>query len=165
MRLQREGQLDAALGLYTEVIRQDADYGEAYYGRALVYYALGSCDQAINDCTRAIELRRRFPEAYLIRGAAHWGKAAPLGATDPARQALCEQAISDCTYVLDLQPSNGLAHFNRGLAYGALGNKPMAKYDLENAVALLRDPTWQAEAERWLTELRKPRLLTRYERP
>lgn len=83
---------------------------------------------------------------------------------DPQRPGFCEQAVSDCTFVLDLQPHNGTARFNRGLAYMALGNKPMAKYDLENAVALLTDPDWRAEAEEWLNELRRPRLMTRYER-
>lgn len=165
MRHQREGNLESALALYDQVIRTDPDYAEAFYGRAMVYYALGSCDQAINDCNTAIDLRHRFPEAFLVRGAAYWGKAALLDEADTQRSALCEQVVSDCTYVLDLQPRNGMAHFNRGLAYMALGNKPMAKYDIENAVALLHDPEWRAEAEAWLRELRKPSSIARYERP
>lgn len=158
MRLQREGQLDAALGTYSQVIVADGEFAEAYYGRACVYYALGSSDQAINDCNRAIELRHCFVEAYQIRGAAYWGKAAQCKPDDPALEAYCEQVISDCTFVLDYQPRSGMAFFNRGLAYWALRNKPMAKHDLENAVVLLRDSRWQAEAESWLAELRKPRL-------
>lgn len=163
MRLQREGQTEAALETYSEVIRADADFAEAYYGRATVCYALGNCDQAINDSTRAIELRRGFAEAYLVRGSAFWGKASQCDEADPYRAGYCEQAISDCTRVLDAQPRNGQAHFNRGIAYMALGNKPMAKHDLENAVVLLREPGWRAAAESWLKELKKPRLLQRYE--
>ncbi|MHB8618830.1 MAG: tetratricopeptide repeat protein [Chloroflexota bacterium] len=164
MRLYAEGKLEEALDAYSEVIVADREFPEAHYGRAIVYYALGNCDQAINDANRALELCHSFPEAALMRGAAYWGKAAGLEETDPARVGYCEHAVSDCTYVLDLQPRNGRAHFNRGLAYMALGNKPMAKHDLENAVALLREPEWRAEAQRWLNELKRPRLSSRYER-
>src|SRR5258708_10419085 len=103
MRHQRDGDLESALALYDQVIRADPEYAEAYYGRAMVYYALGSCDQAINDCNTAIDLRHRFPEAFLVRGAAHWGKAALLEEGDAQRPAMCEQVVSDCTFVLDLQ--------------------------------------------------------------
>jgi tetratricopeptide (TPR) repeat protein len=158
MRLQREGQLEAALSAYSQAILKNPDFAEAYYGRACVYYALRSCDQAINDCNRAIELRHCFVEAHLIRGAAYWGKAAGCKPDDPALEGYCEQVISDCTFVLDYQPRAGMAFFNRALAYWARRNKPMAKHDLENAVVLLKDPAWRAEAESWLAELRRPRL-------
>ena len=163
MRLQREGKLEAALGAYSQVIVADETFAEAFYGRASVCYALGNCDQAINDCNTAIELRRHFVEAHLIRGAAYWGKAAQCQPNDPLLPAYCQGVISDCTYVLDHRPRAGLAYLNRGLAYWALGNKPCAKHDLENAVVLSNNSVWRAEAERWLTELRKPRLLARYE--
>ena len=158
MRLHREGQAEAALAAYSQVILQDKEFAEAYYGRASVYYSLGSCDQAINDCNQAIELRRCFIEAHLMRGAAYWGKAALCEPDDPTLDAYCEQVISDCTLVLDFQPRAGMAFFNRGLAYWALRNKPMAKHDLENAAVLLKDPRWRSEAEDWLAELRKPRM-------
>jgi len=163
MRLHREGQLEEALDAYTKVIRADEEFAEAYYGRACVYYSLGNCDQAINDCNRAIELRRLFVDAHLIRGAAYWGKAAQCDPDDPLLEGYCQQVISDCTLVIDYQPRTGLAYFNRGMAYWALRNKPMAKHDLENAVALSQNSNWRAEAESWLEELKKPRLLSRYE--
>jgi hypothetical protein len=40
----------------------------------------------------------------------------------------------------------------------------MAKHDLENAVVLLDSLQWRAEAEAWLKELKRPRLLSRYDR-
>jgi tetratricopeptide (TPR) repeat protein len=163
MRLQREGKLEAALGVYSQVVLADDEFAEAYYGRASVCYQLGNCDQAINDCNRALELRRGFFEAHFVRGAAYWGKAAQVTANDPCLIGYCEQVISDCTYVLDYKPRTGLAYFNRGMAYWSLGNKPMAKHDLENAVVLIKDSGWRAEAEGWLKELKKPRLLSRYE--
>ncbi len=170
LRLQREGSLQAAAATYSEVILADPEFAEAYYGRASICYALGDCDQAINDCTRAIELRRSFMEAHLIRGAACWGKAAQCEENDPSLAGYCEQAISDCTRVIDAETgtsasrvNRGCAYLNRGLAYWALGNKPMAKHDLENAVALIHNSEWRSEAEQWLVELKKPRLLARYE--
>jgi len=163
LRLQREDELEAALAAYSQVILADEEFAEAFYGRATVCYALGNCDQAINDCHRALELRRHFVEARLIRGAAYWGKAAQCEPDDPLLDSYCQQVVSDCTYVLDHQPRAGLAYLNRGLAYWALRNKPMAKHDLENALVLSNNSAWRAEAERWLEELKKPRLLTRYE--
>lgn len=158
MRLQREGQLEAALALYSQVILADQEFAEAYYGRATVYYTLGSCDQAINDCNRAIELRRLFVEAHLMRGAAYWGLASQCAPDAPVLAGYCEQVISDCTLVLDYKPRLALAYLNRGLAYWALGNKPMAKHDLENAVALSHNLRWRAEAESWLEDLKKSSL-------
>jgi len=164
MRLQREGKLETALAAYSEVILADEEFAEAYYGRACVCYALGNCDQAINDCNSAVELRRNFIEAYAARGAAYWGKAAAATSADPFLLGYCEQAISDCTRVIAADPRDGQAYFNRGMAYWALSNRPMAKHDLENAVVLIQNPAWRAEAEAWLKELKKPRLLSRYER-
>ena len=164
MRLQREGQLTAALAAYGDVILADPEFVEAYYGRAAVAYAMGNCDQAINDCNTAIELHRHFIEAYFLRGAAYWGKASQTTSADPCLAGCCEQAISDCTRVIVAQPRNGLAYFNRGMAYWALANRPMAKHDLENAVALIHNSDWKAEAEAWLKELKRPRLLSRYDR-
>lgn len=158
MRLQREGQLEAALAAYSQVIMADPEFAEAYYGRASVYYALGTCDQAINDCNRAIELRRFFVEAHLIRGAAYWGLASQMDAEDLLFETYCEQVVSDCTMVLDYKPRTAFAFLNRGLAYWALGNKPMAKHDLENAVTLSKNSRWQAEAEAWLEEFKKSSL-------
>jgi tetratricopeptide (TPR) repeat protein len=163
MRFQREGRLEDALAAYSKVIMGDGEFAEAFYGRATVYYSLGNCDQAINDCNRSIELRRLFVEAHLMRGAAYWGKAVQCDPQDAQIGAYCQQVVSDCTFVLDYQSRNALAYFNRGLAYWALGNKPMAKHDLENAVALSHNLAWRAEAESWLEELKKPAMLSRYE--
>ncbi|MBV8083468.1 MAG: hypothetical protein JO247_01505 [Chloroflexi bacterium] len=164
MRLQRDGALEAALAAYGDVILADEEFAEAYYGRATVAFALGNLDLAINDCHRAIELRRNFVEAYLLRGGAYWGKAAEATSEDPALIGHCEQAISDCTRVIAAHPKAGRAYFFRGMSYWALANRPMAKHDLENAVVLLDSLEWRAEAEAWLKELKKPRLLSRYDR-
>ena len=158
MRQQREGQLETALATYSQVILADPEFAEAYYGRASVFYALGGCDQAINDCNRAIELRRYFVEAHLVRGAAFWGVASHTDPADPLFEPYCEQVVSDTTFVLDHKPHSPLAYLNRGLAYWALGNKPMAKHDLENAVTLSKNSGWQSEAEAWLEDLKKTSL-------
>ncbi len=97
-------------------------------------------------------------EAHLVRGAAYWGLATQTSPDDPAFNAHCEQVVSDCTLVLDYKPRTSLAYLNRGLAYWALGNKPKAKHDLENAVALSKNSEWRAEAESWLDELKKSSL-------
>jgi tetratricopeptide (TPR) repeat protein len=164
MRLHREGQLAAALAAYGDVILADEEFAEAYYGRASVAFVLGNLDLAINDCHRSIELRRNFVQAYLLRGGAYWGKAAAAESHDPSLIGYCEQAVSDCTRVIASEPRAGRAYFYRGMSYWALANRPMAKHDLENAVVLLDNLEWRAEAEAWLKELKRPRLLSRYDR-
>ncbi len=68
MRLQREGELDAALDAYSQVILADDEFGEAYYGRASVYYALGNCDQARRLLGQGRQVRsRRSSAARLLR--------------------------------------------------------------------------------------------------
>src|SRR5579884_1811971 len=116
LRLHREGQLEAALAAYGDVILADAEFAEAYYGRASVAFALGNLDLTINDCHRAIELRRNFVEAYLLRGGAYWGKAAQATSSDPSLIGYCEQAISDCTRVIAAEPRAGRAYFCRGMS-------------------------------------------------
>ena len=55
---------DAAIVAFTEAIRLDPKFAEAYYERGNVYYNTGERDKAIADFTDAIRLNPKHSEAY-----------------------------------------------------------------------------------------------------
>ena len=66
-------------------------------------------DRAIEDCSKAIELKPDYADPYNNRGAAYVGK----GEAD--------RAIVDCNKAIDLEPDFVQAYYNRGNAYSKRG--------------------------------------------
>jgi Tfp pilus assembly protein PilF len=58
---------------------------EFYFNRGRAYANKGQYDQAISDCTKALEIEPRYAEAYIVRGVAY------------SRKGQHDQAISDYT--------------------------------------------------------------------
>ena len=65
---------DTAIVEYTEAIRLDPNFKEAYYGRGNAYYEKKDYDRAIADCTQAIRIDPNYAHAYDIRGMAYCTK-------------------------------------------------------------------------------------------
>ncbi len=69
-----EGNLDAAIRLYTKVIQSGEFFGSnlaaTHYNRANAYFALRRYDHAIVDFTKAIALKPNYAFAYINRGTA-----------------------------------------------------------------------------------------------
>ena len=63
-----KGDHDKAIADYTEAIRLDPNYAEAYCDRAVAYSDKGDYDSTIADCTEAIRLNPKYAEAYFMRG-------------------------------------------------------------------------------------------------
>ena len=76
-----------------------------YYNRGAVYNGLGNYKQAIDDCSRAIEIKPGYAEAYNNRGNAYDG----LGNYS--------QAIEDYGRAIKIKPGYAGAYFNRGNVY------------------------------------------------
>ena len=70
--------------------REVSWFSVVYYNRGVAYGDKGNYDQAISDCTRAIELDPNYADAYYNRGVAYGDK----GNYD--------QTISDCTRAIEL---------------------------------------------------------------
>ena len=109
------------------------DAAEKYPGSQVVYCNLGAAygdkgrnDQAISNCTRAIELDPNYADAYYNRGVAYSGK----GNYD--------QTISDCTRAIELNLNYADAYGLRGSAYDHKGNYAMAVSDYTRAIELNR---------------------------
>jgi tetratricopeptide (TPR) repeat protein len=68
-RQAKKGNYSRAIELFTQAIKANEFFTDAYYNRALAYSRLKQYEQAISDYTKAIEIRPHFKMAYNNRGA------------------------------------------------------------------------------------------------
>ena len=117
----------------------------------------GAYDEAIAELSRAIRLRPDYPEAYSVRGYAHFHARRYAEAIEDYSRAIrldpkttlhwpspyllrafayiyerkYEKAIEDYNRIIDLEPENAVAWYNRGIAYKLLGKEARAKADMD----------------------------------
>ncbi len=106
------GQNALAIKDFTEVIRLNPKYAQAYLDRGLAWYKT-DLDKAIADYTEAIRLDPKFAWAYCDRGLAWSAKKDP------------DKAIADFNDALRLDPKLGEAYLHRGKAWQAKGKTRM----------------------------------------
>jgi tetratricopeptide (TPR) repeat protein len=94
-----------AIADYSEAIRKQPDYFEAYYNRGLAYQQLDDSQHAIADYTAAIRLKSVDADAHYNRGLMY------------LRRADTDRAIADFTTALKLNPKFAGAYYSRGWAY------------------------------------------------
>ena len=103
---------DNAIRNYSEAIRLDPNYQNAYQWRGEAYYHKKDYDKAISDYTEAIRLEpgNAFgnSEIYEMRGEAYFAKKD------------YNKAISDYSEAIRLVPNWADTYYNRGLAYREL---------------------------------------------
>ena len=102
----------------------------------------GRYEEAIKECTEAIELAPNFAEAYSNRGIAY------------VQKDELDQAITDFDKAIELDPELAKAYNNRGYAYYLKGEVAKAISDFENCIELSNDPRLVAKAQQLLDELR-----------
>jgi lipoprotein NlpI len=66
-----KGDNDRAIADYTDAIRLDSKYVDAYFNRGQAYKNKGEFDHAVADYTEAIRLNPKFMQAYFYRGLAN----------------------------------------------------------------------------------------------
>ena len=98
---------------------------------------------AVEDYTRATILDPGYAEPYFCRGVLYWRE---IGNH--------YRAIQDLSRVIELDPTRAEVYFNRGLAYKLHQQPDKAIADLEQYLAMGKDPYWLEAAGRQLTELR-----------
>ena len=116
-----------AIDVYSQAIKIEPDYAEAYNNRGIAYDDTGDYDQAIRDYSKAIELKPDYSEAYNNRGIAYDG----MGDYD--------QAIRDYSKAIELKPEHIEIHNNRGIAYNNKGDYEEAVRDFNQAIELKPD--------------------------
>jgi Flp pilus assembly protein TadD len=143
---------------YTEAIRAEPNYADAYASRGWSYLELGLYEKAIMDLSEAIRLKPDNPDVYLDRGNANFNlkqyESAISDYTEVIRlkpdyaeayQGLgsaylrvkqYERAITDYTEAIRLKPDLGAVYYDRGYAYHMLGNDKAANADLKKSKKL-----------------------------
>jgi tetratricopeptide (TPR) repeat protein len=121
---QNRGDYQEAIKQYTEAIKADPKYAEAYNYRALAYAALHNYVMAFADFAQALKIDPSYWAAYVDRGAVY----EKLGDY--------KSAIADYTQAIKIDPKDAKAYNNRGAVYYNLGDYKSATKDARKACEL-----------------------------
>jgi tetratricopeptide (TPR) repeat protein len=113
---------------YTEAIRLDPQYANAYYNRGRAYRKRGLYEQAIEDFDAYIRLDPDDAGAFFERAYTY----------DELGQ--YQRAIDDLNEAIRLDLEYAVAYNNRGVAYQNLGHQEQAEQDFAKAKELGYDP-------------------------
>jgi tetratricopeptide (TPR) repeat protein len=119
-----ERRYDIAIASFTEAIKHNSQYVDAYIYRGLVRYDKGDVEGAIADYNEAIRLNPLDATTYNNRGAARAAKGDNDG------------AFADYDEAIRLNPNHSTAYVGRGLTRRAKGDKDGAFADYNEAIRL-----------------------------
>ena len=95
---------------YTQAIKIDPNYADAYRGRGLTYYHLDDYQKAILDYTQAIKINPNYADAYRDRGFIYY------------LLKNYQKAMNDLNQAIKINPNDGLAYLYRSQARAVLGD-------------------------------------------
>ena len=126
-----KGDLDRAIGDFSEALRLEPEDAQAYYNRGIMYSDKGDdvrySDRAIADFTEALRLDPKFANAYGNRGLVY------------ASKGDLDRALADYNEALNIRPG-AVDYYNRGNAHFAKGDLNRAITDYNDAIRL--DPKY-----------------------
>jgi tetratricopeptide (TPR) repeat protein len=124
--LMQAGKYEEALSSFTKAIEtstsDDKNLHIAYAKRANVRIKLKSYQEAIDDCSKAINLNANYKEAYIYRGNAY------------CKAKAWELAVNDLTKSIKLGATDHTAYYWRGYAYFYQQNYRLAIPDFSEAL-------------------------------
>lgn len=109
---------------FSEAIRLNPVYTQAYHYRAITLARMGNTDDAISDLNNASLLRPEYPGIYYSRGITHF----------MSKQ--FEKAIDDYNRFLQKEPKVSEAYVNRGTTYLFMKDTSSAIRDYNRAIDL-----------------------------
>ena len=163
---------DRAIADFSEVIRLNPNFTNAYTNRSLAFREKQDYARAISDVTRAMQLRGKASyEDYVQRAISYRLSGNPSAALDDIRSAgsvysdkrnasyyyqlgwnlhllgRYDEAIEALTSVVAEQPDYYWAYFRRGASYHKKGDRTKALEDLKKAAANIDAQYWSDEAK------------------
>lgn len=133
LRFLKQGRYDAALNNFSYYLHQPEMhrrmFGVAYFGRGLLFQALGNNTKALQEFQKAIEndlhpTVKVTENAYMNIG------------TIMMKKEMYQDAVNAYTKAVESNPNNGFAHYYRGLAYFKVGDYERAEKASEEAKRL-----------------------------
>lgn len=115
-----------AIDNYTQAIRRDSQFVDAYLKRCEVRYKMGDNQGVLDDCYEVFSINPKVAKAYYYQGRARYS----LGYTQPAIESYSLAIAQDSNY-----PQ---AYYYRGMAYKELQIVSSAIEDLSKAAQLFR---------------------------
>jgi tetratricopeptide (TPR) repeat protein len=116
--------VDEKISCYTQAIRLDPNFADAYYNRGNARAIKGDLDGAIEDLTNAIRLKPDDTDAYGCRGVAYSSKGD------------YNNAIKDCNEAIRIRPKDANTYNNRGIVNVRKGDLSNAIRDFNEAIRL-----------------------------
>jgi tetratricopeptide (TPR) repeat protein len=156
----KTGDLKGAVENYSQALRLNPNYGEAYFGRGDARGDLGDKQGGIEDLTQAIRINPNQVKPYGARGTFRFALGDREGANADFQKAIKininpedyrdyisrgvsynglgdhKNAIADFDQAIRLAPKYALAYANRGSARQALGDHKSAIADFDQAIRL-----------------------------
>jgi serine/threonine protein kinase/lipoprotein NlpI len=114
-----------AARVFTGCILKRPDHACSYFCRAVAYIKLRRYEEAVADCSKAIQLEPKYAAAWDVRGVVYCDH---LG--QPAK------AVADFSRAIELKPKEAKRWQNRGVAYDKLGRFDKAIADYSKAIEL-----------------------------
>ncbi len=137
--------LDGAMADFNEAIKLDPNLAVAYMNRGAVFATKGDFDKAIEDETKALDLKLSKVEdtatAYTNRAAAYISKKD------------FDKALADAEEAVKAKADYSKAYLLRGLAHAGKGDKAGAVTDLKKVIELAKDSEEAKVAQQALDQI------------
>ncbi|MGC1310108.1 MAG: DnaJ domain-containing protein, partial [Phormidesmis sp.] len=111
----------AAISDYTQAVKLDPQFAEAYLRRAQVHYLIKDDPSTLSDCQQAIALNSTEAKTYYYQGMARY------------RLDYVQSAIAAFTDAITCDPEDAEYYYRRGLAYQDLHELHRAARDFRRA--------------------------------
>ena len=146
----RHGHNEHAIGLMSEMLKQNTNYAMAWHHRALMFLELNDPRQALADLDKSIEAGEKWHSAYHHDASLHHFHRGQL----QLQQGDVDMAMMDFTKALDIDKTNAGAHVELGHIHYNNGQLPTAIADIDHALAIDPREEWQALREQWTAGMR-----------
>ena len=138
---------------YSQAIRLDPEFSDAYFLRATANEELRKYDQAVQDYDQFLRIRPKLAVGYLRRGYAYYsiGLDARIRGVQHSGDSNIKRAILDFDRTLRLDPNNAEAYYGRADAYQKIDEANNAIQDYDKVIAMNpeTDGIFRKRGEAW----------------